>query len=449
MTEDPAGFEARLRRDLVTLAESAPNVPARLDAIDEHVVALRGRFVQRRRLVIGGAAAAGAAAAGVWGMAVFREPEGQQVTVGPIPEDPTGRREWARIPVAPLSPRRSPATVWAGTELIVWGGVGASDYLLPPDGARWRPGSESWEPMAPGPAGAIGGGFAVWNGEEMFVGLTEGDATAPWNPERPPAEALYGIAGYSPQADTWRYIAPVEDSDQRLRSQRQAVWTPAGLLVAVRTALPGAAGHERDLVLVDTTSGQRTELPAGPFAASPYPDASGEVTLTSVGDLVVAIPNWDLRPWVLDPATRQWRQADGPPAATSLHLLPAVAAGPKAFLFESDGRRPWLFDANAQPADAWTSAAAAPPSDTAWGYQPVWSGTEIFIPGHAYSITSDAWRPIDPPPRGPDRQRLLQARWTGTALLLFAGEEYTCPDSASCDRSPGNDTLDGWILPDP
>lgn len=450
MIEDHAEIEARLRSGLAALAISAPDLPERLDAVDERAAALRGRHDQRRRLLIAGAATAASAAAGIWGVTRVRGSDGQQVTVGPTPTTPAGDGEWVAIPSASLSPRRSPAVVWTGTELIVWGGVGSQEYLLPPDGATWRPGSESWESMAPAPAGAIGGGFAVWDGSEMIVGVTEGDSTAPWNSEASAAQALYGIAGYSPQADAWRYIAPVDaDTDQRLRSRRQAVLTPVGLLVAVRSALPGAADHDRDLLLVDTIAGHRINLPPGPFAASPYPDASGEITLTSVGDLVVAVPNWDLRPWVLDAPTRKWRQADGPPSATSLHLLPAVATGSRTLLFESDRRQPWLFDPTAQPAEAWSPAAAAPTEGAAWGYDPVWSGTEVFIPGHAYDPDRNTWRQVDPPPRDQDQQRTLQARWTGPSLVLFGGEEYTCPDGASCDRDPGYDTLDGWIIPNP
>jgi hypothetical protein len=284
----------------------------------------------------------------------------------------------------------------------------------------------------------------------MFVGLTEGDASAPWNDQGSEAEGLYGIAAYALESDTWRYLAPVSaDADERLASRRQAVLTADGLVVAVRSATPGSTGHDRDLSLVDTTAGGTTNLPPGPFAESPYRDRSGEVWLATVGDLVVAVPNWDRRPWVLDTRAHSWRQADGPPGASSLHLLPPVAIGPSAFLLESDARVAWLFHPSAEGADAWTAAAPIPDRRAHWRYDPVWSGTEVFIPGHAYNPTEDAWRAIGPPPRGEDRQRTLQARWAGDSLLLFGGEEYDCPDDAACDRSPGYDDLDGWLLRDP
>src|SRR5690606_36587496 len=94
------------------------------------------------------------------------------------------------------------------------------------------------------------------------------------------------------------------------------------------------------------------------FAASPYPDGSGEVDLVAVGGLVLATPNWDRRPWVLDVA-RGWRRLPEPPAARTLHLLPATATGTTAILFESDGPgHGWLLDPTASDDALWQPLAA-------------------------------------------------------------------------------------------
>lgn len=454
MPDPTPEFEQRIRTGLVDLVASAPDAPSRHAAIDARVAHYDRRFVQRRRLVAGTAATALVGGGLTWALNRRGDATGpQDVTVGPTPstnqDEPTG---WQSIDAAPLSPRTTPAAVWAGDRLIVWSGMvyGGPDHLLHPDGASWAPASASWRTIAPAPAGAIGGGFAVWDGNEILVGLTEGDSEAPWNDLGSEANALNGIAAYMPSTDAWRYVAPIAaDKNERLRSARQAVVVDDGLLVAVRPALPGAPGHEGDIVLINVATGERTVVDPGPFSASPYPDASGDVTLTAVGSLVVATPNWDLRPWILDPATWSWRQASAPPTASSLHLLPATAAGDRAIFFESSGLSPWMFDPTADGPDAWQPGSPDPFPYALWRYDPVWGGTELFIPGAAYSPTADGWREVTPPPRGKDRQRTLQSRWTGDALLLFGGEEYTCPDGALCDRSAGPDTLDGWILTDP
>lgn len=452
MPDTTSDFEGQLRSRLADLVASGPDASSRHDAIDARVAAHNRRFVQRRRLLIGSAATTTAVVGGGLAWQLTRgDGQPHRVTVGPTP-DPggDGPSGWQHIAVAPLSPRVDPHVVWAGDRLIVWGGVafGGSDHLLPPDGASWDRSSASWTPIATAPAGAIGGGFALWNGDEVLVGLTEGDSSAPWNDGGSEANGVYGIVGYRPAADTWRHIAPVEaDTDERLRSARQATVVGGDLLVAVRPALPGAAGHDQDILLIDIATGNRTAIEPGPFAASPYPDASSEVALATVGDLVVAIPNWDLRPWVLEPGSWSWHQLSAPPAAHSLHLLPATAAGDLAVCFESSGSRPWVLDPTIDGDAAWTRASENPFPHARWSYESVWGDTELFVPGAAYNPASDTWRRVTPPPRGENRQRALNSAWADGALLLFGGEEYTCPDAALCDRGRTEpDSLDGWIV---
>ena len=442
-------IEQRIRAGLADLVAAAPDPASRRSGLVDREFEYRGNLLRRRDFLVGAAATTAAAGVGLWILAGRDDGSGtKQVSVRPVPTtEPRRSGEWRRIGSAPLSPRSSPFIVWAGDRLIVWGGTANSgpDYTPPPDGASWTPASETWAAIAPAPAGVIQNGFAVWDGREVFVGLTEADASA-----TNPLAIRYGIVAYDPIADRWRHIASVvPDSDKRLGSARQAVRVGNSLLVAVRFALPGASGHDGDAFFVDVTSGQRRALDPGPFAVSPYPDASGDVTLAVVGDVVVATPNWDLRPWVLDVGAGTWRRVTAPPGAESLHLLPATAAGAQAFFFESDARKLWAFDPAGDGPGAWRAAARNPFPSARWGYDPVWSGRELFVPGAAYDPNHDSWRAVAPPPRGKERQRTMQARWTGAALLLFGGEEYSCPDNGVCDRMGGPDTLDGWLLTDP
>ena len=308
------------------------------------------------------------------------------------------------------------------------------------DGAVWRP-DDGWRPIADGPAGMVPGGFAVWDGAEMFVGSTEADSAAPWNTERSEEDARYGIAAYDPIADRWRYIAPlVPDETRQLGPSRQAVLVGGQLLVAVELALPGTAGHGADLVAYDPTTGQSRLVDPGPFAESPYTDASGTVSLTAVGDHVVATPNFDLRPWVLDLSAGTWTRLAAPDTQ-SLHLSPATASGDRAGFFDSD--QLWVLDLSTA---SWERATSNPGRRARWSFEPVWSGQELFTPGAAYDPDLNRWRTVEPPPRRKNRQRHLTSTWAD-GLLLFGGEEYTCPDDVTCDRDRTDpDSLDGWLL---
>ena len=264
-----------------------------------------------------------------------------------------------------------------------------------------------------------------------------------------PAEARCGINAYDPASDTWRYVSPVETAEvNRTGFSRQAVRVPGGLIVGLRDAnpLPSAT----DLVLVDLASGTQRPLPLGPFDGWGYPDGSGTVDLVAVGDAVVATTNWDLHPWIFDPAREAWRQAPPPPGATSLHLLPAVAVGDRAVFAESDENRNWLFDPRLDGDDAWRVIAPDPfPVDPAQ-FEPVWSGTELLVPGAAYAPDADTWRAIASPPFESGIERTeMHAVWIDTGLVLLGGA--SAPDVVGGDRAdlPEHQTFDGWYLPGP
>jgi hypothetical protein len=457
---ETARQEDQLRQRLALLVEAGPDPEARSARIDEKVRALRRSHIERRRFLVRAAAAtgiAGMAGSAIAWRAVARPERKPSVRVSDDLDDATSsgameRAGWEPVASAPLRPRTGPAIVWAGDQLFVWGGNG--ELAAPPDTATWSPG-EGWTGLPDAPTGSTSGrAFAVWDGREVLVGMSEADANAPRNgPEVGEEEDGYGLLAHDPAHRSWREAALLaRDSEtQRNGRGRQAVLLGDGrLLVAVLAALPDG-GRGEDLRIVDPASGAAETVELGPFAQTPYPDSSGEVALTATdaGDHVIAIPNWDRRPWVLDVATGEWRQLPAPAERESLHLGPATAIGERVIMAESSGATRWILDPSGRDGGLWTPMAECPFPAARWRYEPVWNGTELFTPGAAYDPETDTWREVPPPPRGPDRQRTLQALWADDALLLFGGEEHTCPDNAECDRTPGPDTLDGWLLPHP
>jgi hypothetical protein len=110
---------------------------------------------------------------------------------------------WRAIAVAPLAAFRGVASVWTGTEWVLWGGQdGVQDDA---EGAAYDPVSDAWRSIAPAPLSArrFSGTGAVWTGTEMIVtaGMSGGDrATGNF------VMALSDGAAYDPVTDTWRNI---------------------------------------------------------------------------------------------------------------------------------------------------------------------------------------------------------------------------------------------------
>jgi N-acetylneuraminic acid mutarotase len=112
------------------------------------------------------------------------------------------------------SGRNGQATLWTGTEMLVWGG--GNPQLLN-SGARYNPGSDTWFPItltgAPIPRSAPG---AVWTGSEMLV----------WGGSLASGFAASG-ASYNPATDAWTQISP----NGPARGGSSAVWTGEELLL--------------------------------------------------------------------------------------------------------------------------------------------------------------------------------------------------------------------------
>ena len=149
MPDPTAELETRVRRGLADLVAGGPAPSSRHAAVYARAARHEQRFTQRRRLLAGTAAAAVVGGGTAW--ALRRDGE-RHVAVGPAGSTDAA---WGPIDVAPLSDRVDPAVVWAGDQLIVWGGVvaGGPDYLVHPDGAAWSPTSATWQSIADAPAG--------------------------------------------------------------------------------------------------------------------------------------------------------------------------------------------------------------------------------------------------------------------------------------------------------
>jgi N-acetylneuraminic acid mutarotase len=131
--------------------------------------------------------------------------------------DPT-TNTWRALPTmgAPVE-RDQHTAVWTGTEMIVWGGWG-SEYLS--DGGRFNPTTDTWTalPNYGAPRGRIRH-TAVWTGAEMIVwGGDDGHFLPDGSGRR-----------FDPSTGTWTPLSAVGEPSSRGR--HTAIWTGAELIV--------------------------------------------------------------------------------------------------------------------------------------------------------------------------------------------------------------------------
>ena len=212
--------------------------------------------------------------------------------------DPVANR-WRPLPAAPIGPRRDPAAVWTGTEMVVWGGF-ASDRLLI-DGAAFDPRTNHWRIIATQPFGGALQPAVVWTGSEMVVfssmnvptaGSAYDPATNRWRRLTPPPGRLLipvqrvawtgreailllwpevasngpnsdmFLASYAPDSDQWSRLPEVDLEDGFVPP---LVWTGREVLV-LQSGRPGHAFDPGRQVWRSLASGS-DDPPA--FAASP------------------------------------------------------------------------------------------------------------------------------------------------------------------------------------
>lgn len=144
---------------------------------------------------------------------------------------------WRRMSAAAAPEvRLNNAVVWTGSEMLVWGGQWvsgtANGYLA--NGGRYDPASDTWRPLAeegaPSPRESPA---AVWTGTEMLIwgGIDGGEGAVP---------AIFADGGaYDPATDTWRPIATATTLGPRVAAE--AIWTGMEMIVAGSNFPPGSS----------------------------------------------------------------------------------------------------------------------------------------------------------------------------------------------------------------
>jgi len=157
---------------------------------------------------------------------------------------------WTTLPAAPISGRWKHTMVWTGTEVIIYGGQGASGYLR--DGARYDPKTKIWTKF-PDPTTEFEARFenvGVWSGKELLVW---GGYSATY------VSGTYGRsdgARYTPGGSWTRFTVPMDDifatGTVATRQATQGwfgagklyLWSGAPSTSTSSTAITGAATYD-------------------------------------------------------------------------------------------------------------------------------------------------------------------------------------------------------------
>lgn len=143
--------------------------------------------------------------------------------------DPAGDH-WAGISsgwLAGQEGRAGHTMVWTGTQMLVWGGYQKYETAPGTGGLRYSPGLNSWQFLsATGAPSTRTGHTAVWTGSEMIVWGGHGNSS---NQGTDPIGYLRTGGRYNPATDTWVALPTLGAPSPRM--SHSAVWTGREMIV--------------------------------------------------------------------------------------------------------------------------------------------------------------------------------------------------------------------------
>jgi N-acetylneuraminic acid mutarotase len=298
-----------------------------------------------------------------------------------------GGTHWKELPAAGLCGRYEAASVWTGSELLIWGGENCAGAACPTfraphlaDGGAYTPATSKWRKLASSPLSARAPAATAWTGNEMLVWGGVGE------------DFLADGAAYDPAANRWR---PMAASPLAARARAQSAWTGSELIVW--------GGGAPDQTFGDGAAYNPATDRWRPIAASPLAARMGDVAAWTGRELVI----WG---GVDDSTTQEFR--DGAAYDPETDRWRAIATAPMP------GRD--------DPAWAWTGRELV-----------VWGGStlagNLLNDGAVYDPATDRWRAMANAPIG--HRSGPAAVWSGRELLVWGG--FAAPgatDNGPLDR---------------
>jgi len=341
---------------------------------------------------------------------------------------------WTTIAaIGSASPRTLHSAVWTGSEMIVWGGCSQStEFCDMSTGGRYNPLTDSWVPTSnTGAAEARMEHTAIWTGERMIIwgGCSVGSQG------NNACTILRDDGGvYDPATDTWQDLSTVGALTGRVG--HRAVWAD-GIMVVW-------GGYN----ISATNTGGRYDLATDtwqPTSLVDAPEARANHTLIWTGTEAIVWGGCDISLCLsgdtyfdtggrYDPDSDTWTSTDTSiaPQARSNHT--AVWTGDEMIVW--GGRISSGFSLNTGSRydpilDTWTETDISESPSARSSHHAVWTGSEMIVwgsgtgPGEAksggrYDPESDSWVPTSMNDPVIAKER-HSAVWTGTEMLVWGG----------------------------
>lgn len=333
---------------------------------------------------------------------------------------------WTSLPAAP-QPRYGHASVWTGSEMLIWGGHGTPIYFN--NGARYDPATDTWSPMTTvGAPAAMVADKAVWTGSEMIV----------WN----------GIGGrYNPLTDTWSPISIVGAPEPR--SGYTAVWTGGQMIIWGGLTPPPFnylnTGGRYDPSTDSWSPTTTNNAPEGRFF---HTAVWANTTMIVWGGYGHDGPvNTGAQ---YDPLNDSWTATSLVNAPFARHAHTAVWTGSEMIIYGGN----WTTTGGRYNpiTDSWVPTSTTGTPSSRESHTAVWTGTEMIIwGGFSYNDTSiggryypstDSWLPTTSGNR-PDARYNNSLIWTGTEMIIWGGAY----DDRKFDTGGRYDPVtDTWVL---
>ncbi len=286
---------------------------------------------------------------------------------------------WTTVqPNSTVSGRVLSTAVWTGSEMIVWGGYGPNSPFN--DGGRYIPTANSWAGVqSSGAPSARGGHTAVWTGSEMIVWGGSG-----------PNSTLGDGARYNPATDSWTALSSTNAPSTR--AYHTAIWTGTEMIVWGGYSYSGSSIYLND--------GAR-----------------------------------------YNPATNSWSPLPSTNAPAARYYHTSVWTGSEMIVWGGqsyDGNNHFFYDgARFNPAsNTWTALSTANIPLARAGHTAVWTGSEMIVwggyyyagygttklnDGGRYNPTANSWVATSTI-GAPAARSAHTAVWSGSEMILSGGE---------------------------